>query len=87
MSVVCRSRRSKTAPVSKACGDIRALSEFPGVFGFKTYTVRVYSRSDIGYGAVINGPAVIVELTATTVVPPEWSLRMDENGSMVMVKN
>lgn len=87
MSVVCNSRRSKTAAVKKACGDIKALSEFPGVFGFKPYTVSVYSRSDIGFGSVINGPAVIVELTATTVVPPEWNLRMDENGSMVMTKD
>jgi N-methylhydantoinase A len=33
-------------------------------------------------GAVVEGPAVIVEATATTVVPPGSTLQVDEFGHL-----
>lgn len=86
MNVICTSKRSRPAPVEKARGEVQPISEFPGIFDFKPCSVKVYNRSDIGLGNVISGPAVIVEFTATTVVPPDWKLTLDENGSMVMTK-
>ena len=62
------------------------IREFPGVFDFREQTVKVYNRSDLNTQCSIRGPAVIVELTATTVVPPKWKLTVNEMGSMVMTK-
>ena len=31
-----------------------------------------------------QGPAIVVELTSTTIVPPGWRLTVDEADSMIM---
>ncbi|HWP18433.1 MAG TPA: hydantoinase B/oxoprolinase family protein [Burkholderiaceae bacterium] len=36
----------------------------------------LYRREDLGRGAVIDGPAIIAERTATTVVEPGWRARL-----------
>jgi N-methylhydantoinase A len=36
---------------------------------------------------VINGPAIIEEVTTTIVVEPKWSARLDGSGSYVMTRN
>jgi N-methylhydantoinase A len=38
----------------------------------------VYSRSDLGAGTVLEGPAVIDQLDSTTVIPPGWGAEVDE---------
>lgn len=54
------------------------------VFGRRELTARVARREALAPGAVVEGPAVIVEATATTVVPPGATLRVDELGSLVI---
>ena len=44
--------------------------------------VPVYAREDIGAGARINGPAIVVELSATAYVSPEFTLRCDDFGNL-----
>jgi N-methylhydantoinase A/oxoprolinase/acetone carboxylase beta subunit len=41
-------------------------------------------RDRLGRGAVIDGPAVISEQTATTVVPPGARAEVDEIGTLVV---
>jgi N-methylhydantoinase A len=41
-------------------------------------------RGDLPPGAVVEGPAVVVEETATTVVPPESVMRVDGFGTLVI---
>ena len=65
---------------------IRMLEKIPGVFANKTYETAVYERSSIAETEKIEGPAVIVELTSTTVVPPGWDLTVDEADNMVITK-
>ncbi len=47
---------------------------------------RVYRRDDLARGQTINGPALIVETTATTVIEPGWSGRMTERGDLVLTR-
>ncbi|MBC8570719.1 hydantoinase/oxoprolinase family protein [Zongyangia hominis] len=86
LSVMAASNKVPASPVEGVSGEPKAIREFPGVFDFKEQPVKVYNRSDIGMDSKVKGPAVIVELTATTVVPPAWTLTVNEMGSMVMVK-
>jgi N-methylhydantoinase A len=58
--------------------------ERPIVFGRGERTARIVRRDDVAAGAVIEGPAVIVEATATTVVPPGSTLMVDDFGSLVI---
>lgn len=67
-------------------GEPPVLHDFPGVFDGHPHTVRVYTRSSLSPGNTVAGPAVVVELTATTVVPPRWSLRVDEFGNLVLTR-
>jgi N-methylhydantoinase A len=44
----------------------------------------VYERSTLGANAALAGPAIIEEMTATTVVTPGRSLRVDDWGNLVI---
>jgi N-methylhydantoinase A len=50
--------------------------------GGRTRTVPVYARDAIGAGARIRGPAIVVELSATAYVAPEFTLRADGFGNL-----
>ena len=54
------------------------------VFGRRERTARILRREDLGPGAELDGPAVIVEATATTVVPPGATVAVDALGTLVM---
>jgi N-methylhydantoinase A/oxoprolinase/acetone carboxylase beta subunit len=43
-------------------------------------------RSAIASDAVVLGPAVITESTATTVVPPGWNANRDEMGNLWLTR-
>ncbi|MGA8569072.1 MAG: hydantoinase/oxoprolinase family protein [Candidatus Binataceae bacterium] len=50
--------------------------------GGRTRAVPVYARDAIGAGARIRGPAIVVELSATAYVAPEFALRADGFGNL-----
>jgi N-methylhydantoinase A len=41
-------------------------------------------RDDLPVGAVVDGPAIVSEATATTVVPPGATLRVDPFTALVI---
>ncbi|WP_236792977.1 hydantoinase/oxoprolinase family protein [Amycolatopsis sp. GM8] len=56
----------------------------PVVFGGTPRDSVVVRRDDLLAGHAFQGPAVILEDTATTVVPPEYSVSVDEIGSLII---
>ncbi len=42
----------------------------------------ILARESMAPGATLDGPAVIAEATATTVIPPGWTLEVDQYGSI-----
>jgi N-methylhydantoinase A len=44
----------------------------------------VYRRDDLPLGAAFEGPAIIDQLDATTVIEPGNAVRMDELGNLVV---
>jgi N-methylhydantoinase A len=42
----------------------------------------VFARDSLGAGARIRGPAIVVELSATAYVSPEFTLRVDDYGNL-----
>jgi N-methylhydantoinase A/oxoprolinase/acetone carboxylase beta subunit len=44
--------------------------------------VPVYERDSLGAGVRLRGPAVIVEMSATAYVAPEFTLRVDDFGNL-----
>lgn len=54
------------------------------VFDKEPLLTRVVRRDDLRCGAVITGPAIVVEQTATTVVPPGARLTVDDLGGLII---
>jgi N-methylhydantoinase A len=44
----------------------------------------IYDRSDLPIGALLSGPAVIDEMSATTLVPSGWTVRVDPDGNLML---
>jgi N-methylhydantoinase A len=61
-----------------------AVAERQVVFGRRERTTSIVRRDDLVPGATVPGPAVIVEQTATTVVPPGCTARVDEVGTLLI---
>ncbi len=51
-------------------------------FNQKTLSGRVIRRAYLRSDTRISGPALVLEDTATTVIPPGWELRLDQLGAM-----
>ncbi|MDX6439619.1 MAG: N-methylhydantoinase [Gaiellaceae bacterium] len=54
------------------------------IFGREAIPTTIVIRDDLSHGATLEGPAVVEEATATTVVPPGVTLRVDAFGSLVI---
>lgn len=55
------------------------------VFDGVARKARFVRRDDLALGASLSGPAVVVEQTATTVLPPGTRTRVDEFGNLVVI--
>ena len=53
-------------------------------FGDSPVTTPIYSRDDLLFGQAIEGPAIIIEASATTVVEPGWRATVDNLRNLVL---
>lgn len=56
------------------------------IFYGKEYDTKIYKRRVLTYGHKIIGPAIIEELTATTVIPPTYEVTIDEYKNILIKK-
>lgn len=57
------------------------------IFNQKEYETKIYARHNIRVNESFDGPAVIEESTATTVIPPNYSVIKDEFGNIIITKD
>ena len=50
------------------------------------YTANIYQRENLLPGQTFLGPAIVEELTSTTVVPPKWRVTIDPYNSMMITR-
>ncbi|MCP3803964.1 hydantoinase/oxoprolinase family protein [Allokutzneria sp. A3M-2-11 16] len=67
----------------------RAEGDFPRrgrpvVFDGEAVESLIVDRADLLAGHAFQGPALVLEPTATTVVPPGYAVRVDDLGSLVI---
>jgi N-methylhydantoinase A len=60
------------------------LKTKPVWFGTKPHPTGIYERQRLASGAVLSGPAVIVEYSATTVVPPDFTCKVNEHLNLIL---
>jgi N-methylhydantoinase A len=58
----------------------------PVWFGGKPHPTGIYERPRLNAGAHLRGPAVIVEYSATAVVPPDFDCNVDEQLNLILEK-
>lgn len=49
-------------------------------------TANVYERDDLMPGATFEGPALIAQMDATTVIPPGWHATVDSRRNVILSK-
>ncbi|MFZ0388265.1 MAG: hypothetical protein WAL22_21560, partial [Solirubrobacteraceae bacterium] len=76
--------RAHPQPIQRRTENGYAFAQRPVVFGRQPRATRVVRRDVLAAGAIVDGPAILVEETATTVVPPQWRLRVDTYGDLIM---
>jgi N-methylhydantoinase A len=73
------------APIARIRGSSRApapISRERVLVGARPAAAPVYDRDSIGAGARIRGPAIVVELSSTLYVAPEFTMRADGFGNL-----
>ena len=64
--------------------EAKAVSRRPMWAGGRWQNVPFYERDALTPGTLVNGPAVILESTGTTVLEPGWQARMTERLHLVI---
>jgi N-methylhydantoinase A len=63
----------------------RALvSRTRALFHRRPKLTAVYDRAKLRAGNRLPGPAIVTEYSATTLIPPEWSGRVDRGGNLLL---
>ncbi len=55
-----------------------------GAHAMRGREVPLYERATLGAGATFEGPAIVMQLDATTVVPEGWRARMEASGALLL---
>ncbi len=74
--------RVPTAQIAPQHGAPSPITRRRTLVGKHAREVPVYSRESLGAGAAIRGPAIIVELSATAYIAPEFTMRTDGHGNL-----
>ncbi len=76
--------RIEPEPEPAVTGDPIPHAVRPVTFDGVLHRTPIHFRDALAHGHAFAGPAVVVEDTATTVVPPGFGVRVDSYGSLVM---
>jgi len=79
-----KSRKRKLKPGPARQAQEALVKTKPVWFDAKPYPTGIYDRQRLASGAALRGPAVIVEYSATTVVPPDFACKVDEYMNLVL---
>ena len=60
------------------------VTEVHAVFAEGVAATGVYRRELLEPGNLFQGPALVVQLDSTTVMPPGWSARVDPWGNLIL---
>ena len=68
-------------------GEASQIGEREVIFAGDKISTPIVARDHLTTDFSANGPVIIEEQSATTVVPPGWSVAIDELGSIVVTKD
>ncbi len=77
-------RRPAELPVVEEAPAPAPVETAPARFGNRPVPTGVYERGALGRGAVLAGPAVVLEASCTTLIPPGWRAEVSAHGHLMM---
>lgn len=84
LSALGRLERPENAPPSPAAA--KPERERNVWFGGQAHTTRIIDRNSMMGSDKVAGPAIIEEVTSTTLLPPGWTASLIDGGNMSLVK-
>lgn len=79
-----RAPKIRFSPMKRTRAIARPLQVARVWFGGRAHQTRIYDRSELSFGHVLKGPAIIGEYSATTLVPPDFVCDVDAFGNLVL---
>ncbi len=70
------------AKIPRGRGTPAPISRTPVLVGSRERSAPVYARDSLGAGARVRGPAIVVELSSTAYIAPEFTMRVDDHGNL-----
>ena len=80
---------SPPAPVGESLDAAQvktAMSVFRVDGALQRLQTKFYIRAKLPPEVAFNGPAVILQIDTTTVVPPGWSATLDKGANLILTK-
>ena len=77
-------RGQQRSPASVAAARAAIVNRKPVWFQDRAWMTPFYDRERLRPGTRLRGPAVVVEYSSTTVVPPDWTCRVGEYLNLVL---
>jgi N-methylhydantoinase A len=74
-------------PAARATPKRALVKSQPVRFGRSALRTPFYDRDRLPPGAALRGPAVVTEYSSTTVVPPDFTCRVDEYRNLVLTRD
>lgn len=84
LAALGRLDRPDNAPPERA--EARPARERPVWFAGTPKPTAIIDRNSIAEGDSVHGPAIIEEVTSTTLLPPGWTARLIDGGHMTLTK-
>ena len=78
--------KPELVPVSSGSQDSTAaqIGESEVVYRDGARATPLYDREQLGAGSQLSGPALIIQMDTTTVVPPGWAGTVDAFGNLIL---
>jgi N-methylhydantoinase A len=54
------------------------------LFQGRTHKTAMYRRENLRASDIFSGPAIVAEYSATTLIPPDWKVRLDNYGQLLL---
>ena len=77
-------RRTDNVPTSSRTTRLEALAHTKAFFGGRWESTPIFERNAMPIGIKIEGPAIIIEETTTTVVEPGWGAEITEQFDLLL---
>ncbi|RJP72747.1 MAG: hydantoinase/oxoprolinase family protein [Candidatus Abyssobacteria bacterium SURF_17] len=86
LRAIGRAQKPRLAPMTEKEELTRdsAVGSSQAIFDGRTYKTPVYERSMLHWGNQFRGPALVTEMSSTTVVAPAFEARVDRYGNIIM---